>query len=107
MPLKSNSFPLHKKEASTLMFTPFIQSCLTRNGHIRTAGIIGTNRPNHSQILTPGMNEDILSGNNVTTTVRSDVRVAEKLDTTVEAFTTNKRNMEYSVIIDGRYNCNN
>ena len=59
MPLKSNSFPFHKKEASTLMFKPFIETSLTRNGHIRTAGIIGTSRPNHSRILTPGMNEDI------------------------------------------------
>ena len=69
MSLKSNSFPFHKKEAPTLMFTPVIEAFLTRNGHIRTTGIIGTSRPNHSRILTPGMNEDILSGNNVTTTV--------------------------------------
>ena len=82
------------------MFTPFIEAFLTRNGHIRTTGIIGTSRPNHSRILTPGMNEDILSGNNVTTTVRSEVRVAEKLDTIVEAFTSDKRNTESSGIIE-------
>ena len=41
-----------------------------------------------------------LSGNNVTTTVQSDVRVAEKLDTTVEAFTSSKRNTESSRIIE-------
>ena len=56
IPLKSNSFPFHKKEASTLMFTHFIEAFLTRNGHIRTAGIIGTSRPNHSEILSPRMN---------------------------------------------------
>ena len=100
MPLKSNSFPFHKKEASTLMFTPFIEAFLTRNGHIRTTGIIGTSRPDHSPILTPGMNEDILSGNNMTTTFRSDVRVMEKLETTVEAFTSDERNTESSVIIE-------
>ena len=99
MPLKSNSFPFHKKEASTLMFTPFIESFLTHNGHIRTAGIIGTSRPNHSRILPPGMNEDILSGNNVQTTVRSDVQIANELDTTVKGFTTDKRNTESSGII--------
>ena len=82
------------------MFIPLIESFLTRNGHIRTAGIIGTSRPNHSEILSPRMNEDILSGNNVTTTVRSDVRLAEKLDTTVEAFTSDKRNTESSRIIE-------
>ena len=82
------------------MFTPFIEAFLTRNGHIRMAGIIRTSRPNHNRILTPGMNEDILSGNNVTTTVRSDVRVAEKLDTTVQAFMSNKRNTESLGIIE-------
>ena len=46
------------------------------------------------------MNEDILSGNDVTTTVRSDVQVAEKLDTTVEAFTSDKRNTESLGIIE-------
>ena len=71
------------------MFAPFVEAFLTRNGHIRTTGIIGTSRPDHSRILTQGMNEDILSENNVTTNVRSDIRVMEKLDTTVEAFTPN------------------
>ena len=82
------------------MFTPFLEAFLTRNGHIRTTGIIGTSRPNHSRILTPGMNEDILCGNNVTTTVRSDVRVMEKLDTVIEAFMSNERNTESSGIIE-------
>ena len=82
------------------MFAPFLEAFLTRNGHILTTGIFGTSRPDHSQILTPGMNEDILSGNNVTTTVQSDVRVMEKLDTVVEAFTSNERNTESSGIIE-------
>ena len=100
MSLKSKSFPFHKKEVLTLMFAPFLEAFLTRNGHIRTTGIIGTSRPDHSRIIAPGMHEDILSGNNVTTTVQSDVRVMEKLDTTVEAFTSNERNTESSVIIE-------
>ena len=82
------------------MFTPFIEAFLTLNGHIRTTGILGTSRPDHSRILTPGMNEDILSGNNVTTTVQSDVRVMEKLDTAVEAFTSDERTTESSGIIE-------
>ena len=83
------------------MFAPFLEAFLTRNGHIRMTGIIGTSRPDHSRILTPGMNEDILSGNNVTTNVRSDVRVMEKLDTTVDGLTTNKRNTESTDIFEG------
>ena len=82
------------------MFALFIEAFLTRNGHIRTTGIIGTSRLDHSRILTPGMNEDILSGNNMTTTVQSDVRVMEKLDTVVEAFTSNERNTESSGSIE-------
>ena len=82
------------------MFAPFVEAFLTRNGHIHTTGIIGTSRPDHSRIIAPVMHEDILSGNNVTTTVRSDVRVMEKLDTTVEAFTSNERNTESWGIIE-------
>ena len=100
MPLKSKSFPFHKKETSTLMFAPFIEDFLIHNGHICTTGIIGTSRTDHSQIIAPGIHEVILSGNNVTTTVRSDVRVMEKLDTTVEAFTSNERNTDSSGIIE-------
>ena len=74
MSLKRRSFPFHKKEASTLMFAPFLEAFFTSNGHIRGTGLIETSRPDHSRILTPVMNEDILSGNNVTTTFRSDVQ---------------------------------
>ena len=55
MSLKSNYFPFHKKEASTLMFTSFIEAFLTRNGHIYKAGIVGASRPNHSWIFSTGM----------------------------------------------------
>ena len=82
------------------MFAPFLEAFLTRNGHIRTTGIVGTSRPNHSRIIAPGMHEDILRVNDVKTTVQSDVRVMEKLDTTVEAFTSNGRNTESSGIIE-------
>ena len=51
------------------MFTPFLEAFLTRNGHIRTTGIVGTSRPDHSRIIAPGMLEDILRGNDAKTTV--------------------------------------
>ena len=35
MSLKRKSFPFHKKEAQTLMFTPFVEAFLTRNGETR------------------------------------------------------------------------
>ena len=100
MSLKGDSFPFYKKEASTLMFTPFVEAFLTRNQHICTTGIVGASRPNHSRIFSPGMHKDILSGDNVRSTTRSDVRIADKLDTTVEVFTTDKRNTASSQIIE-------
>ena len=47
------------------------------------------------------MHEDISRRNNLTTTVRGDVRVIEKLDTTVDGLTANKRNMESTDIFEG------
>ena len=73
MSLKSKSFTFHKKKSSTLIFATFLEAFLTRNVHIRTTGIVGTSRPDHSRIIAPGMHKDILRGNDVTTTVRSDV----------------------------------
>ena len=83
MSLKSKSFPFHKTKSSTLMFAPFLESLLTGNWHVRTPGIVGTSRPDHCRIISPRMHEDILRGNDVATTVRSDVGVMKKLDTTV------------------------
>ena len=78
----------------------FLEAFLTRNGHIHTTGIVVTSRPDNSRIIAPGMHEDILRGNDVTTTVRSEVRVMEKLDSTVEAFTSNEKNTESLGIIE-------
>ena len=51
MSLKGDSFPFDKKEALTLMFTPFVEAFLTRNWHICATCIVGASRPNHSQIF--------------------------------------------------------
>ena len=83
------------------MFAPFLEAFLTGNMHVRKTGIVGTSRPDHSRIISPRMHEDILRGNDVTTTVRSDVGVMKKLDTTVDGLATNKRNTEASDIFEG------
>ena len=83
------------------MFAPFLEALLTGNWHVRTSGIVGTGRTDHSRIISPRMHEDILRGNDLATTVRSDVGVIEKLDTTVEVLTTNKRNTESTDIFEG------
>ena len=92
MSLKSTSFPFHKAKSSALMFAPFLEAFLTGNRHVRTSGIGGTCRSDHSRIIPPRMYKDILRGNDMATTVRSDVGVMKKLDNTVDGLTTNKRN---------------
>ena len=82
------------------MFTTFVEAFLTRNQSICTTIIVGARRPNHSRIFFPGMHEDILGGDNVRSNVCSDVRIADKLDTTFEAFTTDKSNTAPSRIVE-------
>ena len=101
MSLKITSFPFHKTKLSTLMFAPFLEAFLTGNRHVRTTGIVGTCRTDHSRIISPRIHEDILRGNDVATTVLSDVGVIKKLDTTVDGLTTNKRNTESMDIFEG------
>ena len=60
------------------MFAPFLEAFLTGNQHVRTTGIVGTCRADHSRNISPIMHEDILRGNDVATTVRSDVGVVSK-----------------------------
>ena len=81
------------------MLTYFVEDFLARNRDIGTTSILGARRPNHSQILAPGMHEDISGRDNVQSTVRNDVREADKLNTTVDGLTTNERNMESSRIL--------
>ena len=47
------------------------------------------------------MNKDILSGDDVLSTIRSDVGKADKLDTAVQRSSTDKRNTEPSQIEEG------
>ena len=100
MPLKGDSFPFDKEETPTLMLTSFVEAFLTRNRNIRTTSIVGARRPNHRRIFSPEMHEDISGGDNVRSTVRNDVRIADKLGTIVEGFTTDEWNTESSRIIE-------
>ena len=92
MSLKGDSFLFDKEETQTLILTSFVESLLARNRNIRTTSILGSRRPNHSQIIAPGMHTDISSRDNVRSTVRNDVQIADKMDTTVDGLTTNERN---------------
>ena len=63
--LESDSFTFDPLKAETLMVAHFIELFLASDGGIRSTSIIGENRPDQSRIVAPGMNEDILSRNDV------------------------------------------
>ena len=56
-------------KAETLMVAPLNEPFLERDGDVRSTSVIGASRPNQSRIVAPGMNEDILSRNDVRSTV--------------------------------------
>ena len=98
--LKGDSFLFDKEETPTLMLTSFVEAFLKRNRNICTTSIVGARRPNHSRIFPPGMHKDISGRHNFRSTVRNDVQMADKLDTTVEGFTTDERNTASSPIVE-------
>ena len=90
--LKRDSFLFDKEQAQTLMIISLIEALLARNRNIGTTSILGSSRTNQSRIFAPGMHEDISGRDYVRSTVRNDVREADKLNTTVNGPTTNERN---------------
>ena len=67
--LKSDSFSFDPLKAETLMIAPLNEPSLESDGYVRSTSIIGASRPDQSRIIAPGMNEDILSRNDVRSTV--------------------------------------
>ena len=100
MSLKVDSFPFDKEETQTLMLISFVETFMARNRNIRTTSIVGARRPKYNCIFSPVMHKDISGRDNVQSTVRNDVRIADKLDTTVEGYTTDERNSAYSRIVE-------
>ena len=72
------------------MVAPLIEPFLASDGDVRSTSIIGASRPDQSRIVAPEMNEDILSRNDVRSTVRNNVGEADKLDTAVQRSLSNK-----------------
>ena len=97
--LKGDYFPFDKEQAQMLMLTSLIEALLARNWNLGTTSILGASRTNQSRIFSPGMHEDISGRYNVRSTFRNDVRIVNKLDTTVDGLTTDERNTESSRIV--------
>ena len=98
MSLESDYFPFDPLQVKTLMVTSLVECFLASNGNVRSASIIGASSPDQSRIIAPGMNEDISSRYDVRSTFRNDVGVADKLDATVERFSTDEWNTASSLI---------
>ena len=86
------------EQAQTLMVTSLIEALLASKGNIRSTSILGAIRTNQSRIFAPGMHEDISCRDNLRSTVRNDVRKADKLDTTVDGSPTDEQNTASSRI---------
>ena len=83
------------------MVTPLTEPFLNSDGDVRLTSVIGASRPDHSRIIAPSMNGDILSRDDVRSTVRSDVGKADNLDTAVQQSLSDKWNTAPSQIVEG------
>ena len=101
MTLKSDYFPFDPLKSQTLMITPLTEPFLTSDGGVRSTSEIGASRPDHSRIIAQSMNKDISSRDYVWSTVRSGVGEADKLDTAVQRYSSNKWNAAPSRIVEG------
>ena len=87
------------------MVTSLVESLLAINGNVRSTSIIGASRPDQIRILTPGMNKYIFSRDYVGSTVRNDVSKADKLDVTIEGYSTDEWNTASSRIEESTPKC--
>ena len=83
------------------MVASLVKPFLTSNWNVRSASIIGASRPNQIMIISPGTNEDISSGDDVRSTVRSDVGEADKMDAAVQRYSSDEWNTASLRIVEG------
>ena len=99
--LKRDSFLFNPLKTETLLVASLDEPFLASDGNVRLASIIGASRPDQIRIIAQGMNEDILSRNNVRSTVRSDVGEADELDAAIQLSLSYEWNTASSRILDG------
>ena len=72
------------------MFASLVKKLLASNGHVRTTSVPRARRINKCRMLAPKMIENVPCRNYVRSTVLSNVRKSDELDTTVDGLTANK-----------------
>ena len=91
MIFKTDTFLLNPFKLQTLVIASQDESTLSSNRIVRMLSDIGNSRIDHGRIGTPIVNEDIWSIND-NFNARSDVGEADKLNTIIQRYLTNKRN---------------
>ena len=97
MIIKSDTFPLKYFKSQTLMIASQNEPTLSCDRIVRAASEIGDSRIDQGMIGTPIMNKNIWSVDD-NFSVRSDRGEADKLDTSVQRYSTNERNTASSQI---------
>ena len=82
------------------MIASLTEPFLNSDRDVHTTSVIGYSCPNHSRIGTPFLNIDIWSRDDALN-VRSDVGELDKLDTSVQRYSTDERNTATSRIEEG------
>ena len=91
---ETNMFQLNSLQSETLMIGPQDKSVKSTNRIISTPSDSRNIRGNRiSRIDTPGVNKDVWSAIDTTSSVLSDADNVEKFDTSVQSFTTQERNL--------------
>ena len=91
MILKSDSFPLDPFKSKTLVIASQNKPSLSCDSIVCLSSEIGDSRIDHGIIGTPITNKNIWSGDD-NFSVQSDVGEANKLNTSVQQYSTNERN---------------
>ena len=86
----SVSFLIREKQTKAFVFTSLVKTLLVSTGHVRTTSVPRARWINKGRMLAPTMIEDVPCRNYVRSTVLSNVRKSDELDTTVDGLKTNK-----------------
>ena len=83
----SVSFSIGENQTKAFVFASLVKTLLASNGHVRTTSVPRARRINKGRMLAPTMIEDVPCRNDARSTVLSNVRKSDELDTTVDGLT--------------------
>ena len=87
----SVSFSSGENQTKAFMFTSLVKTLLASNRHVSTTSVPRARIFNNGRMLAPTMIEDVPCRDDFRSTVLSNVRKSDKLDTTVDGPTTDEK----------------